>query len=87
MFMSFGPISLFSPHFPFSSAAISLLLSCCVLGLFVFFLFPVCCVSSLVINIVEYSGVHDISLLTSQAKAGMQRIFCGFNEIVVTQDL
>ena len=49
------------------------------LSLFIFFLFPVCCASEfLVINLVEYSGKHDISFLTSEAKARMQKIFLCF---------
>ena len=75
------------PRFPFSSAAISLLRFCRVFGMFIFF--PVCCDyfiawSFLVFYLVEYSGEHDISLLTSQANADVEKMFCGLNWIVET---
>ena len=34
--------------------------------------------------LMEYSGEHDISFLTSQANAEVQKIFCGLNLIVET---
>ena len=65
--MPFGPISLLSPISLFFPAAISFLRFCRAVGMFIFFLFPVCCNyfiarSSLVFYLMEYSGEHDTSL-------------------------
>ena len=84
LFMSFGPIPLLAPISLFLQLLSPYYASVVLLGMFIFFFFPVCCdcfiaSSSLVFISWNIQVSIMIFLYISQANAEVQKIFCALN--------